>query len=131
LRGGRSDTDVLPGLAAAHCVLAAILAGLGLTILVGIGLTARTADRPGRLLAPAAYFLLQTTSALLAAYSTALYGIALAMHYVEYHVLMLPRCFDTSLNPRHWTDRVFARLRSSRIIFYVLLLAAAVGVSLC
>jgi hypothetical protein len=130
LRGGRLDTDVHPGLIAAHWLFASILAGLGLTIVAGIVVTARTADRPGRLLAPAAYFILQTGSALLAAYSTALYGIALAMHYVEYHVLMLPRCFNTPLDSRHWTDRILARLRSRRIIFYVLLLAAALGVSL-
>jgi hypothetical protein len=130
VRGGRLDTTVHPGLVAAHWLLAAILAGLGLTILAGIVVTARSAERPGRLLAPACYFLLQTTSALLAAYSTALYGIALAMHYVEYHVLMLPRCFNTPLDPRRWTDRLFAALRHNRVIFYALLLMAAFGVSL-
>jgi hypothetical protein len=131
LRGGRLDTDVHPGLVAAHWLFAAILAGLGLTILTGIVVTARTADRPGRLLAPACYFILQTGSALLAAYSTALYGIALAMHYVEYHVLMLPRCFNTPLDPRQWTDRLLAKLRNSRVIFYLLLLIGAFVVSLC
>jgi hypothetical protein len=130
VRGGRLDTDVHPGLVAAHWVLATVLAALGLTILAGIVVTARTADRPGRLLAPAAYFVLQTGSALLAAYSTALYGIALAMHYVEYHVLMLPRCFNTQLDPRAWTDRLLARLRQNRVIFYTLLLLGAVGVSM-
>jgi hypothetical protein len=128
LRGGRLDTDVHTGLVTAHTVLAAVLAGLGITIIAGIVFTARTADRPGRLLAPAAYFLLQTTSALLAAYSTALYGIALAMHYVEYHVLMLPRCFNTKLDPRYWTDRVFGLLRQNRVIFYALLLLGALVV---
>ncbi len=129
IRGGRLDTDVHPGLIAAHWLFATILAALGLTILTGIVVTARTADRPARLLAPAAYFILQTGSALLAAYSTALYGIALAMHYVEYHVLMLPRCFNTPLDTRHWTDRVFAVLRHNRIIFYALLLLATYGVA--
>ena len=130
VRGGRLDTEVHPGLIAAHWLFAAVLAGLGLTILTGIVVTARLAERPGRLLAPATYFLLQTISALLAAYSTALYGIALAMHYVEYHVLMLPRCFNTQLDPRQWSDRLFSKLRSSRIVFYVLLLVAAFGVSM-
>jgi hypothetical protein len=130
LRGGRLDTEVHPGLVVAHWLVAAVLAGLGLTILTGIVVTARTADQPGRLVAPAAYFILQTGSALLAAYSTALYGIALAMHYVEYHVLMLPRCFNTPLDPRQWTDRLLTRLRSSRIIFYAMLLVLAFGVSL-
>jgi hypothetical protein len=130
LRGGRLDTEAHPSLVAAHRVFATVLAGLGITILAGIAVTARTAERPGKLIAPASYFVLQTISALLAAYSTALYGIALAMHYVEYHVLMLPRCFNTPLDPRTWTDRVFARLRSSRIIFYVLLIVVAVGVAM-
>jgi hypothetical protein len=129
LRGGRLDTDVHPGLIAAHWLFAAVLAGLGLTILIGIAVTARSAERPGRLLAPASYFILQTISALLAAYSTALYGIALAMHYVEYHVLMLPRCFNTPLDPRQWTDRLFGRLRSSRIIFYLAILLGALIVT--
>jgi hypothetical protein len=131
MRGGRLDTNVQPALIAAHWLLGAVLAGLGATIIGGILVTSRSAERPGKMLAPACYFLLQTVSALLAAYSTALYGIALAMHYVEYHVLMLPRCFNTPLDPRRWTDRVFAHLRSSRIIFYALLLVGAVGVSLC
>jgi hypothetical protein len=130
VRGGRLDTDVHPGLVAVHWVLATILAGLGLTVLAGIVVTARTAERPGALWAPAAYFVLQTMSALLAAYSTALYGVALAMHYVEYHVLMLPRCFNIQLDPRQWTDRLLARLRQNRVIFYTLLLIGAVGVSL-
>ena len=129
LRGGRLDTEVHPGLIAAHWLFAGILAGLGLTILAGIVVTARTADRPGRLLAPAAYFILQAGSALLAAYSTALYGIALAMHYVEYHVLMLPRCFDTPLDSRKWPDRFFAALRKNRVIFYAVLIMVAYGVA--
>jgi hypothetical protein len=43
---------------------------------------------------------------------------------------MMPRCFDTNLDPRQWTDRVFARLRSNRVIFYVLLVLAAIGVAM-
>jgi hypothetical protein len=130
LRGGRADIEAHPALVAAHYVFATVLAGLGLTVVAGIIVTAGTADRPGRLAAPAAYFVLQTASALLAAYSTALYGIALAMHYVEYHVLMLPRCFNTPLDPRWWVDRLFAALRRNRGIFYALLVAAAFGLSL-
>jgi len=130
LRGGRLDMDSHPGLIASHWVLATIMSVLGATILAGIIVTARSAERPARLLAPAAYFFLQTSSALLAMYSTALYGIALAMHYVEYHVLMLPRCFGTKLDPRHWPDRLLGLLRQNRVIFYTVLLLAAFGVSL-
>ena len=69
------------------------------------------------ILAPLAYSLLQTASAGLAAYSTALYGFALAMHYVEYHVLMIPRCFHTPLEPTSRADRIFGRLRRHRLLF--------------
>ncbi len=129
LRGGRADGDAHPELVPVHYALAAVLAGLGLAIVTGIAVTARRAERPGRLVAPAAYFLLQTASALLAAYSTALYGIALAMHYVEYHVLMLPRCFNTPLDPRRFVDRAFGVLRHNRVIFYTVLVLAAFGLA--
>jgi hypothetical protein len=52
------------------------------------------------------------------------------MHYVEYHVLMLPRCFNTALDPRRWVDRLFAALRHNRVIFYTLLVLAAFGLAL-
>lgn len=81
------------------------------------------------LLAPLAYLLLQTGSAALAAWSTALYGFALAMHYVEYHVLMVPRCFHAPLDGRSRPDRAFGLVRSRRPLFYGLLLLAAVPVT--
>src|SRR5262245_32706017 len=85
LRGGRIDAaGSHPALLAASVGFAAVLAGLFVTVLAGFVVAARTAERPGRLLAPAAYFTLQAASALLAAYNTALYGFALAMHFVEY-----------------------------------------------
>ena len=51
------------------------------------------------------------------------------MHYVEYHVLMVPRCFHTPLNGASWTDRIFGRLRRHRVLFYGLLLAIAVPIT--
>jgi hypothetical protein len=128
LRGGRADGEAHPGLVFVHYLFEAVLAGLGLTIVTGIAVTARQAGRPGRLVAPATYFVLQTASALLAAYSTALYGIALAMHYVEYHVLMLPRCCNTALDPRRLVDRAFGALRRNRVIFYGVLVLAALAI---
>ena len=59
---------------------------------------------------PLGYFLLQSVSAALAIYSTALYVFCLAMHYVEYHVLMVPRCFHTKLDTEKRPDRLFAEL---------------------
>jgi uncharacterized MAPEG superfamily protein len=69
---------------------------------------------------------LQIVSILLAVYKTELYVATLAMHYVEYHVLMVPRCFETKLNLERMPDRVFAALRSNRMVFYGGLVALAV-----
>jgi hypothetical protein len=131
LRGGRIDAlDSHPALVAASIGLAAVLTGLFVSVLTGITLTARKAEHPSRLLAPAAYFLLQAGSALLAAYSTALYGFALAMHFVEYHVLMMPRCCNAPLDTRRTIDRLFGVVRTNRVVFYCLIVLAAFGISL-
>ncbi|HZU36245.1 MAG TPA: hypothetical protein VFA18_10065 [Gemmataceae bacterium] len=83
------------------------------------------------LLAPAAYFLLQSGSAAFAIYSSSLYVLCLAMHYVEYHVVMIPRCFHIRLDEGSRVDRVFRGLRQNRIIFYGgLVLVAAIASSL-
>jgi hypothetical protein len=76
-----------------------------------------------------AYFLLQTTSAGLAAYNTSLYAFALAMYDVEYHVLTMPRCFQSRLNESSWTDRTFGRLRRRPVLFYGLLVALAIPIT--
>ena len=83
----------------------AVMTALAAAVLAGFAIAFAKSPRPGRLVAPLAYFLLQTASMLLAAYDTALYGIALAMHYVEYHVLMVPRCFHARLDPGRSTCR--------------------------
>jgi hypothetical protein len=122
--------DSHPTLVAASIGLSVVLAGLFVTVLVGIGVTARKVETPSRLLATAAYFTLQAGSGLLAAYSTALYGFALAMHFVEYHVLMMPRCCNTPLDARRTIDRLFGAVRNNRVVFYCLIGMAAFGVSL-
>jgi len=81
------------------------------------------------LLVPLGYLLLQSTSAALAIYSSTLYGFALAMHYVEYHVLMVPRSLNTNLDSNSTVDRFFGRLRGSKALFYVVLLAASAWVT--
>jgi hypothetical protein len=53
------------------------------------------------------------------------------MHYVEYHVLMYPRCFHTPLDPGRRADRLFARLRRSPVVFYGVLLGVAALVTAC
>jgi hypothetical protein len=81
------------------------------------------------LVPPFLYFLMQSGSAALGAYSTPLWMFGLAMHYVEYHVLMVPRCFDATLDLNHVPDRLFARLRRSKLVFYTVLLILAGGVT--
>jgi hypothetical protein len=105
-------------------------AGLFVTVLIGYGVALSRAAKPAALLPPLTYFLFQTASALLAYYSTALYAFALAMHYVEYHVLMMPRCFHAKLDTEKKPDRVFALLRRNKLIFYGLVLVLAVVASL-
>ncbi|MFI5307562.1 MAG: hypothetical protein ACHQ53_09430 [Polyangiales bacterium] len=79
---------------------------------------------------PLLYFALQAASAAAAVWQTRLYLSALAMHYVEYHVMMRPRCFETPLDTRHALDRAAAFVRERRGLFYGLLLAVAVGFEL-
>jgi hypothetical protein len=120
LSGGVFRPDRAVSIAMLAVVLALFAWNLG-----GFLIAWKSADRKSAILAPLAYFLLQTASAGLAIYSTALYAFALAMHYVEYHVLMVPRCFHTKLDQASWTDRVFGIIRRRRLVFYTLLLAVA------
>lgn len=71
------------------------------------------------------YFGAQTLSFGFAAYDVRLYMLALATHYVEYHVLMAPRCFDAPLDQQSRLDRFFGALRANRVVFYGTLLALA------
>jgi hypothetical protein len=81
----------------------------------------RTAARNASL-----YFGTQTLSFGFAAFDVRLYMLALATHYVEYHVLMVPRCFDSKLDQSSRLDRFFGALRANRWVFYGALLAVAV-----
>jgi hypothetical protein len=85
--------------------------------------------RHGRSSAPLAYFGAQSACLWLSAYRTELYTFALAMHYVEYHLLMAPRCFQTPLEPSSRVDRLMGLARSHKAIAYGLLLLAAVIVT--
>lgn len=72
------------------------------------------------------YLLLQTIGIVCSAIYLPLYLAALAMHYVEYHVLMYPRCFHIPLDETSRVDRSFGWLRNHPMIFgsVVLLLSA-------
>jgi hypothetical protein len=94
------------------------IAGCFLVLLAAYLRAWQRATNRWALTAALAYFLMQSAAAALAIADTALYLFCLAMHYVEYHVLMYPRCFHTALDTRHTVDRCFARLRSNRMLFY-------------
>jgi hypothetical protein len=70
-----------------------------------------------------AYFVLQSASSAIVVYRPSLYRYALAMHYVEYHILMAPRCFDGELDLNQPSDRAVAWFRDHRTAFYLALLA--------
>jgi hypothetical protein len=130
LRGGRVDAVDSPAvLLAASAICALVLVSCFVMVMAGMIQTARAADRPTALVAPTAYFVLQTGSCLLAFTNTALYGFALAMHFVEYHVLMMPRCCKAPLDESRAPDRMLSRLRRNRVIFYSLIALGAIVVS--
>jgi hypothetical protein len=97
---------------------------------IGVWLFIRAWDAGGRphgIAEAFGYIGIQTVSALLAVVSFPLYFATLATHYVEYHVLMYPRCFNVQLNDRSSLDRWFSGLRRHRVVFYgMTILAAAV-----
>jgi hypothetical protein len=115
------DPLMMFGLTVAGSLLAAVM--------IGFVVTWRRCDDRRAMAAPLTYLLLQSVSAVLGIFSTALWVFCLSMHYVEYHVLMIPRCFNTPLDPASRTDRFFDRLRRSKLVFYSLLLALAGGVT--
>jgi hypothetical protein len=123
LRGGKFTFDSLAGIVLPLTV--AVLFGVMAT---GFGLAFLRSANGREVLLPLAYFLFQTGAALLAAYNLAFYALALAMHYVEYHLLMAPRCFSSKLDPGRPVDRVFGSVRANKFIFYSLLIFVAVVV---
>lgn len=120
LRGGQFDGTywLTWALLAMACVL-------GVGVVAGFLTALRHANDPRALWAPMAFFAVHAAALTLAAYNTSLYVFALAIHYVEYHVLMAPRCFDSVLDPTQPVDRFFARLRRNRVVFYGVVLLAA------
>ena len=98
-------------------LLVAILAGYAKMA------SAVTTGRRRTVLLPLQYFLLQTASASMAIIWTPLYLAGLAMHYVEYHVVMYPRIFRAPLEGTSKVDRLSLWLRSHKPVFYVVLLA--------
>ncbi len=117
-----------PGPASPIVQLSLLAVGaLGAGVLGGFALAlARGGGRQGVWTA-LAYFAFQAGSAALAVYDYYLYLVALAMHYVEYHLIMMPRVFRSPLDGSSRADRVARALRGHRVLFYAGLLSLAVA----
>jgi hypothetical protein len=120
LGGGKFTVDNFA--ASVIGVVAVVLFGMMAT---GFGLAFLRSANPREVFLPLVYFLFQTGAAMLAAYNLAFYGLALAMHYVEYHLLMAPRCFGSKLDPGRPVDRAFGFIRANKFVFYSLLVFVA------
>jgi hypothetical protein len=107
----------------------AITVAFGATCITLLVRTWRAANRPAGLREALTYFAFQTASAALSIVSLPLYLATLGIHYVEYHVLMFPRCFHSRLDQSSKLDRWFDGLRRNRTIFYGAILLTA-GVAL-
>lgn len=116
-----SDPLTRMGLAAAAVLLALMLRAFVAAWQAG-------ADR-GALLAALGYLALQSASALMVVYMSRLYVASLAMHYVEYHVLMAPRLFAVPLDTTSTADRLAAAFRRHKGVFYLTLVLVAVWAS--
>lgn len=71
------------------------------------------------------YMVLQSLGVVMAALYLPLYLATLAIHYVEYHVLMVPRCFRTPLDGTSRIDRAYGWLRDRPILFCIAVLGLA------
>jgi hypothetical protein len=105
--------------------LGLVTAGLFVAAVVGILHHWRAGGRPEGMKAALCYLLFQTAAALMAVASFPLYLAALTIHYVEYHVLMVPRCFHTPLDQGSRLDRIYGRVRSHRGLFYLIVVVVA------
>jgi hypothetical protein len=113
-------------------VLQVVFVGLaGLAVVcaaISVGLLIRewnAKGRPGGILQALGYLGIQTFTALLATVNFPLYFATQPTHYVEYHVLMFPRCFHTELDERNGLDRWFGGLRRHRAVFYGAIVVAS------
>jgi hypothetical protein len=117
--GGQFPADRIEGMlpAAALTVLFVSIATAYLRqIAAGGGRAARLAF---------AYFVVQAICSAAAVYRTWLYLTALAVHYLEYHVIMYPRCFSPEASPEATgTQRPgwLGWIRARPLVFYALLI---------
>ncbi len=124
LRGMRGGSFTFTLNAPAAILL--VLAGLSLAgVLAGFAVAARSTSAPRALWIPLMYFACQTASGCLPVWRTELYAVSLAMHYVEYHLIMFPRLFSFPVDPASRVDRASAWIRRHKGLFYALLVLLA------
>jgi len=98
------------------------LAGLSLAgVLAGFLTATKGAQESRAVWVPLTYFMFQGVSACLPVWRTELYGASLAIHYVEYHLIMFPRLFRFPVSPTSRVDRLSAWFRRQKLLFYVVL----------
>ncbi|MFO0938903.1 MAG: hypothetical protein U0798_20560 [Gemmataceae bacterium] len=114
----------LPVLTLQFLACAALASTFGFLIasLVKFKKASVNAGNPDAITPALLYLLFQSLGAFMAAIYLPLYAAALAIHYVEYHVLMVPRTLNVPLDETSRLDRAFGRVRSSRIVFYSIVL---------
>ncbi len=123
------QTFLLDGRFASDKLFAVVPAvGLGaLFVVLGVEHLKHAARSGGsRSFLPFAYFAMQAVCAAAAVYETRLYLIALTLHYVEYHVIMAPRCLRAPLRPERAVDRISGLFRKHALLFYGALAAVVV-----
>jgi hypothetical protein len=109
-------------------LLLVVAAGMLAAVIAGFAKAAPGAA-PGSLWVPGTYFTLQAAGAALAAWNSALYPATLAMHYIEYHVMIFPRLFTAPGNGSSRADRAAAWIRRHKLAFYLVLLLLSVFVA--
>jgi len=77
---------------------------------------------------PLVYLSLQAIAGALVVYRSGLYDVALAMHYVEYHVVMMPRVMHSPVDRESAADRCRKAISRVPMLFYAGLLAVAWGI---
>lgn len=131
LNVGRLGHELFVARAVSVATLQWVALGLILVIacvFVGLAVGYRRARQSGIELGadkPLLYLTFQTASSLLGMVSLWFYPATLAIHYVEYHLLMYPRCFKLPLDETSRIDRTFAWMRKTPVRFYLIILAVA------
>ncbi|MCB9647870.1 MAG: hypothetical protein H6730_14870 [Deltaproteobacteria bacterium] len=76
-------------------------------------------------LIPIAYLILQTAGAVMVVYRSMFYLASLAMHYIEYHILMQPRVFAHLQPNESVADRLMDWFKRNQWIFYLVLVGTS------